>query len=485
MQRFFVKNILFVLTVNLLVKPIWIFFIERTVQNTIPMAEYGTYQALLSLSIIFQIILDFGITSYNTNTLAHHPDQLPRLFPEMLITRIMLMGIYMLASLAVGYVLGYRGHELYLLMTVLCIQGAAGMVAYLRSNIAALHLFKIDGLLSISDKIIMILICGVLLYTPQIRVNFQLLWFIYAQIIAFSIASVMAYLYISRKISHIEWHLPKYQDVLKIVKGSLPYAVLIFQMSIYNRADAMMVERMCSDGKEQAGIWASAFRQLDIANMIGLLFASMLMPMYGKLIAQKQSVEHIVKLSVNLLLPISIAVSTVAVLYSEPIMSLLYHGAATSYHDIYVHTFAVLIGSFPAWCLMYIYCSLLTANNNLILLNKIAFVGVVFNLLTNYIMIGKYGVVGASVTSLFTQYGLSFAFIYCSKQSFQMKINIGWLTKLGVYLGMSIAITLGIRKFVAVSWVYQMSIAMIMHLIIIAGLKFISIKDVSKFLKSR
>ena len=84
-------------------------------------------------------------------------------------------------------------------------------------------------------------------------------------------------------------------------------------------------ERMCADGKEQAGIWASAFRQLDIANMIGLLFASMLMPMYGKLIANKQPVEHIVKLSVNLLLPISVAVSTVAVMYSDPIMSLLYH----------------------------------------------------------------------------------------------------------------------------------------------------------------
>lgn len=485
MQRFFVKNILFVLTVNLLVKPIWIFFIERTVQNTIPMGEYGTYQALLSLSIIFQIILDFGITSYNTNTLAHHPEKLPRLFPEMLITRLLLMGVYMLSSMAIGYVLGYRGLELYLLLMVLCIQSAAGMVAYLRSNIAALHLFKIDGLLSIADKIIMILICGLLLYTPQIRVHFQLLWFIYAQIIAFSIASVIAYLYISKKISHIEWHLPKLPDVLNIVKGSLPYAVLIFQMSIYNRADAMMVERMCADGKEQTGIWASAFRQLDIANMIGLLFASMLMPMYGKLIAQKQPVEHIVKLSVNLLLPISVAVSTVAVMYSDPIMSLLYHGAATGYHATYVHTFALLIGSFPAWCLMYIYCSLLTANNSLILLNKIALVGVVFNLVCNYLLIEKYGVVGAALTSLLTQYGLSFAFIYFSKTSFSMKLNVAWLTKLGAFIGMSIMVTIAIKLYVPLTWVYQMVVAMMVHIAIIAALKFISIKDVSKFLKSR
>ena len=34
MRRFFVKNILFVIAVNVLVKPIWVLFIDRNVQNT-------------------------------------------------------------------------------------------------------------------------------------------------------------------------------------------------------------------------------------------------------------------------------------------------------------------------------------------------------------------------------------------------------------------------------------------------------------------
>ncbi len=87
---FFIKNILFVIAVNVLVKPIWVFFIDRTVQNTVATGSYGTYAALLNLSIIFQTVLDFGISSYNSRTIAQNPDKLPELFPAMLSARLLL-----------------------------------------------------------------------------------------------------------------------------------------------------------------------------------------------------------------------------------------------------------------------------------------------------------------------------------------------------------------------------------------------------------
>src|ERR1039458_8341766 len=96
MRRFFVKNILFVVAVNILVKPIWVLFIDRIVQNRLPAASYGTYTALLSLSIIFQTVLDFGISSYNSRTIAQNPDKLPILFPTMLSVRLVLIMAYTL-----------------------------------------------------------------------------------------------------------------------------------------------------------------------------------------------------------------------------------------------------------------------------------------------------------------------------------------------------------------------------------------------------
>src|SRR5262245_34712387 len=144
MRRFFVKNILFVIAVNVLVKPIWVFFIDRTVQNTVAGASYGTYQALLSLSIIFQTVLDFGISSYNSRVISQNPDKLQTMFPAMLSARLVLMLVYMILAYTWGYAFGYRQWELNLLIGVSLIQSLNALVSFIRSNIAALHKFKTD-----------------------------------------------------------------------------------------------------------------------------------------------------------------------------------------------------------------------------------------------------------------------------------------------------------------------------------------------------
>ena len=46
MQNRFIKNIIFLLFLNLLVKPFWILGIDREVQNLLGDASYGTDQAL-------------------------------------------------------------------------------------------------------------------------------------------------------------------------------------------------------------------------------------------------------------------------------------------------------------------------------------------------------------------------------------------------------------------------------------------------------
>ena len=58
---------------------------------------------------------------------------------------------------------------------------------------------------------------------------------------------------------------------LMILKKSLPFAILTLLMSFYNRIDTVMIERMLSDGAEQAGIYAQAFRLLDAVYLFAFL----------------------------------------------------------------------------------------------------------------------------------------------------------------------------------------------------------------------
>jgi O-antigen/teichoic acid export membrane protein len=454
MRRFFVKNILFVIAVNVLVKPVWVLLIDRNVQNRVTGGDYGTYQALLSLSIIFQIILDFGITSYNSRMVSQHPDKLPELFPSMLSARVALMAAYFIMSLGWAAAIGYSGSELWLLGGILLFQSLNSLLSFLRSNISALHRFKTDGVLSITDRLLMIAVCGFLLLYPGTSGRFRIEWFVVTQILSYAVTSLIAYLAL-RKITGIRLRIEfQTETVIRIIKESLPYALIIFQMSVYNRADAIMIHRLSVNGKEQTDIWASAFRLLDMANMFGLMFATMLLPMYGRMIANKQDIQPIVKLCTNLLLPVSFVVAVVCIFFSNDIMLLLYKGAQGGSHNHAV-VFSWLMASFPGWCLMYIYCTLLTANGNLKLLNYIAFGGVVFNLGLNALLIPKMEATGGAITSFFTQTLLALVFVLFSVKRLKLPANGRRILSLLGYLCFALALTWLVSTYLPAHWILK------------------------------
>ena len=68
MQRVFFSNLILMVLLNLLVKPIALFGIDATVQNRVGPESYGLYFSLLNLSVIFNTLLDLGINNFTTKT---------------------------------------------------------------------------------------------------------------------------------------------------------------------------------------------------------------------------------------------------------------------------------------------------------------------------------------------------------------------------------------------------------------------------------
>lgn len=57
MQKKFVSSLLLLLFLNLLVKPLWIFGIDLTVQNRVGAEQYGLYAAIFSFTFVFNLSL--------------------------------------------------------------------------------------------------------------------------------------------------------------------------------------------------------------------------------------------------------------------------------------------------------------------------------------------------------------------------------------------------------------------------------------------
>ena len=94
MKREFLLNILFLLSINLLIKPFYIFGIDRTVQNRVGLEDYGLYATLFSFTFLLQIINDFGLQNFNNRNIAQHHQLLPKYFPNMLLLKLGLGIIY-------------------------------------------------------------------------------------------------------------------------------------------------------------------------------------------------------------------------------------------------------------------------------------------------------------------------------------------------------------------------------------------------------
>lgn len=413
---------------NLLVKPIWIFFIDRVVQNKVGNAEYGKYSSLMSLAIIFNIILDVGITSLNSREVANNKENMKLFFPNMLIAKWVLAIVYLLVLIIVGYSFGYRADVMKLLIIVGIIQILNSYLQFLRSNISAHHDFKIDSLFSIFDKLIVIGFGAIFLFVGTNASDFDILWFGYIQIAAYTIALLAASIVIIVRYEKLVWSNLSLSQLSQTMKRSLPYALLIFLMAIYMRSDSFLLERL--DSSYQAGVYAQAYRLLDMLNMFGFLFAGMLLPMFARLLGGFKEVNTLLGHSVRILLPISIGICLFVIPYGEEVLQLLY--AETNIASYYILVFVMLC--FPAFCLMHIYSTLLTAAGKLKVLIGIAFFGAILSIGLNMVLIQYAHALGAAISAFVVEWAVGILYFIFCKKYFLLSIKVTSVIKYLVYI---------------------------------------------------
>jgi len=269
----------------------------------------------------------------------------------------------------------------------------------------------------------MIVICAILLWGNVTKAPFKIEWFIYAQTAAYGITAIVALalnLFQVNRLS-LEWDGP---FIWNLIKNSLPFASLVLLMSFYSRIDAVMLERLLPNGDIQAGVYALGFRILDAANMLGYLFAALLLPIFSRLLSTQNhdgimEVKKICGLAFKLIMTLAITVSAGSFYFQEEIMDFLYVEKLVNAPQV----FGVLMGCFTAVSITYIYGTLLTANGNLRALNYMAIAGILLNIGMNFILIPNYEAMGAAYASLLTQFTTAFLQIWIVQYYFRFRVS--------------------------------------------------------------
>lgn len=394
----FISNISYLVFLNLIIKAAWVFGIDRTVQVVVGEQQYGLYFAVLNLTLMFQIFMDMGVQYYNNLRVAGDNKRLLELTPKILGLKTYLSLFYFSGLLLTGFLIGWRSEVLTLLFHVGINIWLLTFVLYFRSSLTALGKFRQDAWISVLDRLVVILLAAPILFISSLGIEMSIKHFVLVQTAGLLISALTAgfFVYRSTGFPKFDWN---FGNLIPLLRSAFPYALSVILMGAYSRLDSVMIERMLPNGPSEAGIYAAGYRLLDVSNMLGFMFATILMPMFAAMAQRNEDASRLLKLSMLTIIGISTATASFGIASGNGLIAFLYPGAAPYWSNV----FHLLICGFIPYSMIYVASTYLMAQDRVKQLNWVYALGFFSNLIANIILIPMHGAWGAAIATLITQ----------------------------------------------------------------------------------
>ena len=390
------RSLSLLIGLNLLVKPLWIFGIDRPVQNIVGHEAYGTYFALFNLTLILNILLDMGITPFLNRSVAAHPEEGPALFLRALRGKLLLTISYGVIVTLIALSTGIR--DIFLLSSLILLQVMTGFNMFFRGYLSASQLFTSDAVVSVTDKFLVIIMAGTLLLFPGTWGGITVDRFVWIQILALVFSIVLSLVLLLRHGRKVR--IPDAGPLDRaLFMDTLPYAVNIFLMGVLARSDGYLLERLHPDGAREAGIYAMGFRLLDAFNMVGWLFAGFLLPWLARHGPDKKTTDELLLMCRHFLLFTGCMVVAFVAADASWVDRLLYHDDSPAHARVIL----VSLSALPFLSLIHIYGTLLTAMKEIRSFLRITLVMALLSMALNILLIPRLGALGCALAALASQ----------------------------------------------------------------------------------
>ncbi|MBK8668219.1 MAG: polysaccharide biosynthesis C-terminal domain-containing protein [Saprospiraceae bacterium] len=476
MKREFTINLFLLLVINFLIKPAYIFGIDARIQNLVGTENYGMYFYYLNFVFLFQFINDPGIQNWNAQFVPKNRGTISSHLSNLLCSKLILSLLFISFTLVFAWIVGYADLTMIFLLCINAVLSSLFLI--LRGTIAGLGYYRIDSWLSILDKCLMIIILGYFAWISSYKENFDISMFIYGQGIAYFLCCIVGMFILK---NHIYWVLSSFskQYFFSVLKQSAPYVLILIFMTTYNKLDGVMLGYMLDDHHHQAGVYASAYRFYEAANMIGYLFAALLLPMFAANVFDKKILEELKTTALRFVLLSSLIIVLIIFFYGEAMLKWLY----TNYEPGFLSTLKVLILSYLMVSVAYIFGTMLVAAGKVKNLNFLFGAGLLINIALNLLLIPSYKALGAGVATLITQTFVMIGQIFLVSKELKIYISGDDLIKPLLFAIMSIAIFYFVSQVISGQWVINLTISILICLLLSFILKIIDKKEILNLLK--
>jgi len=375
--------------------------------------DFGLYSYVLSFAWLFASFSSLGLESISTREIVKHPDRRNEINGTVFFLRLA-GGI--VALVVTGITLTIIGEETYTSILILIFSGSFIFQAFT----AIEYYFR--GI--VKAKYNAYALSASVIFSSALKVIFILQK---ASIIYFVMAATAEYLFLAiglvivyrqNNLSIFNWKYSK-AWASSLLKDSWPLALSGIVVMIYMRIDQVMIKNMMSD--EAVGYYAAAVRLCEAWYFIPVTLCNAIFPaiVNAKNVSEAFYNNRMQKLY-DLLTWLAIAIAIPVTIFSSLIIQLLFgsdFSAASPVLTIYIWAgVAVFLGVASSQYLI---------NENL---TKLSFmrtlIGMILNVILNFILIPSYGIVGSAVATLVSYTVVTFILFNHQKFTLQFKMMI-------------------------------------------------------------
>ena len=472
-KRFF-GNISFVVLLNLLVKPGWV-VVENLVQDRLGHATFGLISALSALTLVVAALSDLGLTPYSVQRVAAEPTFMAETFPTLLPLRGALNAVALAAMLGVGWVLGYRGHELVLLGAI----GTALLLAqygqFLRGTLQAHQKFNTDAVLSVVEKFV--LLGAVLVLIP---VGLTLPNFVGARLGAAAFTTVLLYGLMTRLFGRVKyrWKAPVARSALR---ASLPFALMTLLYGANERIDMLMLERLASP--TEAGYYAGAYRWVDAVMMYAWTVLPLFFAKFASVPRDAAAQRELLRFGQRILtLPLLFVVAFV--LFRGEVLFWQFSHSTPAEVARMTWCLKILFLNVLVHAFFAIYSTLLTSTTHERAVSWLVAGSILLNIGLNLFLLPRYGAVAASLDTLLCAVAVSIGYLVLVGRRTGVGVPFRLLGRLllafGLLCGTWYVLQYGLNK--ALGWWLEAGIMGVVFVIIVLGTGLVRRSEIAQLL---
>ncbi len=468
----------------------WIYLISKQGPEVL-----GYVSLALSFGSIFQVISSLGIlkssirnyTYYKENFDKERFERIVNLsFTLVLLSNLMFLFVVVLFGNVISTYI-YKLPSLYFWMIVLAV--TLVIVRTLRAYSA--HLW--------ADNKVSVPIIGSVLFPSVLKLVSLVMFFyllnkdmIFSAIISFVISEILSTLFVfiyALRISDIKpkivYNLHKYkEDVFYILKYSLPLIIPMGLGVISKEIDKIMLNYFLDVGV--VGVYAVSIPFITIiTTIITSLYPSTVVFTIREVSKKRiREFEQIMSIMLKYIFIFSLSVYAVYILYGMDIIRIIFGKQ-------YLMAYYALVILYPAFMIpavFGIYGRFLWSKENLSYLIWVSFIVLVLSIVLNYILIPKYGIIGASISTLIISL---IGPIYTFKRTLKyFRFNIPYLSLI-ISFFLALFVLYGVNYivhiFIEYLNVWQASVMLLLSILVYIAILFVfrivSISEIMKIIR--